>query len=66
MRAQRSGTVVDITSMGGKIYTPLGGWYHSTKFTVPAERRVIAVVAFILLISASNMTFRTHAADALA
>ncbi|MFE5409351.1 oxidoreductase [Microbacterium sp. NPDC056569] len=34
MRAQRSGTVVNITSMGGKIYTPLGGWYHGTKFAL--------------------------------
>lgn len=30
MRAQRSGTVINITSMGGKIHTPLGGWYHGT------------------------------------
>ena len=36
MRAQRSGTVVNITSMGGKIYTPLGGWYHATKFALEA------------------------------
>ncbi|MFG2266434.1 SDR family NAD(P)-dependent oxidoreductase [Streptomyces sp. NPDC048720] len=32
MRAQRIGTVVNVTSMGGKIHTPLGGWYHGTKF----------------------------------
>ncbi|EFL33622.1 cis-2,3-dihydrobiphenyl-2,3-diol dehydrogenase [Streptomyces viridochromogenes DSM 40736] len=36
MRAQRSGTVVNITSMGGKIHTPLGGWYHGTKFALEA------------------------------
>ena len=36
MRAQRSGTIVNITSMGGKIYTPLGGWYHATKFALEA------------------------------
>ncbi|MFF2300326.1 oxidoreductase [Arthrobacter sp. NPDC058127] len=36
MRAQRSGTIVNITSMGGKIYTPLGGWYHGTKFALEA------------------------------
>ncbi|MGW0176295.1 oxidoreductase [Rhodococcus sp. NPDC003322] len=34
MRAQGSGTIVNITSMGGKIYTPLGGWYHGTKFAL--------------------------------
>ena len=36
MRAQRSGTMVNISSMGGKIYTPLGGWYHATKFAIEA------------------------------
>ena len=36
MRDQRSGTIINITSMGGKIYTPLGGWYHATKFAIEA------------------------------
>jgi len=36
MRQQRSGTIVNISSMGGKIYTPLGGWYHATKFAIEA------------------------------
>ncbi len=36
MRAQRAGTIVNISSMGGKIYTPLGGWYHGTKFALEA------------------------------
>ncbi|GAB3395624.1 oxidoreductase [Humibacter soli] len=36
MRAQHSGTIVNITSMGGIIYTPLGGWYHGTKFALEA------------------------------
>jgi NAD(P)-dependent dehydrogenase (short-subunit alcohol dehydrogenase family) len=34
MRAQRSGKVVNITSMGGKIPTPLGAWYHATKYAL--------------------------------
>lgn len=31
MRRQRAGTIVNISSIGGKIYTPLGSWYHATK-----------------------------------
>ncbi|MFF4116901.1 oxidoreductase [Streptomyces sp. NPDC001714] len=34
MRTQRSGTILNVTSMGGKIHTPLGGWYHGTKFAL--------------------------------
>ena len=36
MLQQRSGTIVNITSMGGRIYTPLGSWYHATKFALEA------------------------------
>jgi NAD(P)-dependent dehydrogenase (short-subunit alcohol dehydrogenase family) len=31
MRDKRWGKIVNISSMGGKIYTPLGSWYHATK-----------------------------------
>lgn len=31
MRERGAGTIVNITSMGGKIYTLLGAWYHATK-----------------------------------
>jgi NADP-dependent 3-hydroxy acid dehydrogenase YdfG len=34
MRAQKSGKIVNITSVGGKIWEPLGSWYHATKFAV--------------------------------
>ncbi|MFI5610487.1 oxidoreductase [Amycolatopsis sp. NPDC051903] len=34
MRAQRSGRIVNISSMGGKIHTPMGAWYHGTKFAL--------------------------------
>jgi NAD(P)-dependent dehydrogenase (short-subunit alcohol dehydrogenase family) len=34
MRAQGSGRIINISSIGGKIYEPLGGWYHATKFAV--------------------------------
>jgi short-subunit dehydrogenase len=34
MREQKSGRIINISSMGGKIYTPLGAWYHATKHAV--------------------------------
>ncbi len=34
MRRQKSGRIVNISSMGGKIYTPLGAWYHATKHAI--------------------------------
>ena len=36
MRAQRSGTIINISSIGGRLTTPLGGWYHATKYAVEA------------------------------
>jgi NAD(P)-dependent dehydrogenase (short-subunit alcohol dehydrogenase family) len=34
MRAQGSGRIINVSSIGGKIYEPLGGWYHAAKFAV--------------------------------
>ena len=34
MRAQKSGRIVNITSIGGKMHEPFGAWYHATKFAV--------------------------------
>jgi short-subunit dehydrogenase len=34
MRAQGSGTIINMSSMGGRIATPLGVWYHASKFAV--------------------------------
>ena len=36
MRGQKSGTIINISSMGGRLTTPLGGWYHATKYAVEA------------------------------
>jgi len=34
MREQGSGRIINISSIGGKFYEPLGAWYHATKFAV--------------------------------
>lgn len=31
MREKRFGKIVNISSMGGRVFTPFGGWYHATK-----------------------------------
>lgn len=34
MRDRRSGTIINVSSMGGTFGEPLGAWYHATKFAV--------------------------------
>jgi short-subunit dehydrogenase len=34
MRSARSGTIVNVSSMGGTFGEPLGAWYHASKFAV--------------------------------
>lgn len=34
MRAANSGTIINTSSMGGKMYTPMGAWYHASKHAV--------------------------------
>ncbi|NVK46703.1 MAG: SDR family NAD(P)-dependent oxidoreductase [Rhodobacteraceae bacterium] len=34
MREQQAGRILNISSIGGTIHTPLGAWYHGTKFFV--------------------------------
>ena len=31
MRTQKSGKIINVSSVGGKIYSPFGAWYHATK-----------------------------------
>lgn len=34
MRAAGRGRIINVSSIGGTIYEPLGSWYHATKFAV--------------------------------
>ena len=34
MRAQRTGRIVNVSSIGGKFGEPFGSWYHASKFAV--------------------------------
>jgi short-subunit dehydrogenase len=36
MRANRFGKIINVSSVGGKIASPLGGWYHASKFALEA------------------------------
>ncbi len=36
MRRQKGGTIFNISSIGGKVAMPMGGWYHASKFAVEA------------------------------
>jgi short-subunit dehydrogenase len=31
LREKKAGTIINMSSMGGKVYTPLGAWYHASK-----------------------------------
>ncbi len=34
MRKQKTGTIINISSMAGKVHTPFGAWYHASKFAL--------------------------------
>ena len=36
MRTQGSGRIINTSSIGGKVFTPLGAWYHATKHALEA------------------------------
>jgi short-subunit dehydrogenase len=43
MRRSRSGRIVNIGSMGGRLTFPIGGFYHATKYAVEAISDVLRV-----------------------
>lgn len=36
MRKQKSGRIINVSSMGGRLTTYFGAWYHATKYAVEA------------------------------
>lgn len=36
MRSQHSGTIINVASMGGRLTTYFGAWYHATKYALEA------------------------------
>ncbi|MBX6748422.1 MAG: SDR family NAD(P)-dependent oxidoreductase [Micromonosporaceae bacterium] len=34
MRAQGCGRIINVSSVGAKMYQPMGGWYHATKYAL--------------------------------
>lgn len=34
MREAKSGTIINTSSIGGKIYAPMGAWYHASKHAI--------------------------------
>lgn len=41
MRQQKSGRIINNSSIGGRIYMPLGGWYHASKHAVEVYSDVL-------------------------
>ncbi|WP_177194283.1 SDR family NAD(P)-dependent oxidoreductase [Dyadobacter sp. SG02] len=38
MRRRHSGSIINISSIAGRMSMGLGGWYHASKFTLEALR----------------------------
>ncbi len=43
MRRQASGKILNVTSVGGKIHTPFGAWYHGSKFALEGLSDVLRI-----------------------
>lgn len=72
MRRHHSGTIVNISSAGGRVYGPLGGWYHGTKFALEAisdclrlETRPFGINVVIVEPGAIDTEFLDIAVDGL-
>jgi NAD(P)-dependent dehydrogenase (short-subunit alcohol dehydrogenase family) len=68
MRAQRAGRIVNISSIGGTLVFPGGGFYHATKYAVEALSDALRfeVSGFgIRVVIVEPGIIRTHFADAV-
>lgn len=72
MREQRSGKIVNISSIGGVAASPYGGWYHATKFAVEGfssslrqELNPFGVDVVIVRPGGVNTEWRTPAGDSM-
>jgi NAD(P)-dependent dehydrogenase (short-subunit alcohol dehydrogenase family) len=45
MRDARTGIIVNVTSIGGRIWLPIGGWYHATKHALEVLSDALRVEA---------------------
>ncbi|MBM2622066.1 SDR family NAD(P)-dependent oxidoreductase [Actinoplanes sp. LDG1-06] len=43
MRRQRSGRIINVSSVGGEIHTPFGAWYHGSKFALEGMSNVLRI-----------------------
>jgi short-subunit dehydrogenase len=71
MRQNRYGKIVNISSVGGKIAFPLGGWYHGSKFALEAlsdsmrmEVKEFGVDVIVALLLRIQKAFRTDPSQA--
>jgi NAD(P)-dependent dehydrogenase (short-subunit alcohol dehydrogenase family) len=72
MRQQKSGVIVNITSIGGKLGEPFGSWYHATKFAVEGlsdclriEARPFGIHVVVIEPGAINTEWNRIARDSL-
>jgi NAD(P)-dependent dehydrogenase (short-subunit alcohol dehydrogenase family) len=72
MRGQRSGRIINVSSIGGKLHTPLGGWYHAAKFAVEGlsdalrlELAPFGIQVVVVEPGATNTEWHRLAADRL-
>lgn len=72
MRKNGHGTIVNISSVGGKCAFPLGGWYHASKFALEAlsdslrnEVRKFGINVIVIEPGATKSEWGTIALDSL-